>query len=115
MKSATSLILKQKRKENGWSVKEVSEKLKDCGITAAEKTIYGWESGQRQPDADTFMVLCQLYGITSFEEIENTPVKATEALDDDDLIILEYFHTLSLDQKKFLIAVLRVLAEQNQQ
>ena len=29
----------------------------------AEKTIYGWENGQSQPDADTLMFLCELYNI----------------------------------------------------
>ena len=29
----------------------------------AEKTIYGWESGQAQPNADTFMILCDIYHI----------------------------------------------------
>ena len=31
--------------------------------TVATKTIYGWESGQAQPDADTLLVLCEIYNI----------------------------------------------------
>lgn len=114
MKSNVANLLKLKRKNSGLSVKTVKEKLSDLGIAVAEKTIYGWESGQRQPDADTFMALCNLYGVKSFSEIENAPAMTAEALDADDIIILEYFHTLSSDQKSFLLAVLQVLSEQTQ-
>ena len=30
----------------------------------ANKTIYGWESGQTQPDADILLYLCKFYRIT---------------------------------------------------
>ena len=32
-------------------------------IKAAPKTIYGWESGQSQPSADTLLTLCEIYNI----------------------------------------------------
>lgn len=56
-------VLKQYRKENGLSVQEVSRLLEEKSVHAAVKTIYGWESGQTQPDADTLLVLCDIYNI----------------------------------------------------
>ena len=56
-------MLKYHRKLSQLSVQQVSNKLKDYNIVAAQKTIYGWENGQTQPNADTLMVLCQLYNI----------------------------------------------------
>ena len=32
-------------------------------LPVAPKTIYGWESGQTQPDADTLLILCKIYNI----------------------------------------------------
>lgn len=56
-------VLKQYRKLNKLSVADVSERLSSNSHFVAEKTIYGWESGQSQPDADTLMNLCGIYGI----------------------------------------------------
>jgi len=64
-------ILKLKRNELGKSVKEVVELLKKHGINVSEKTVYGWESGHRQPDSDLFLLLCNIYGIKSFDEFEH--------------------------------------------
>lgn len=58
-----SVMLKYYRKLNELSVQDVSNYLKKEGNPAATKTIYGWESGQTQPDADTLMYLCRLYQI----------------------------------------------------
>ena len=56
-------VLKEYRKRNHLSVNDVSILLEDRSFTAAPKTIYGWESGQAQPNADTFMILCDIYHI----------------------------------------------------
>lgn len=56
-------ILKQYRKSNNLSVPEVAELLKEKSVSVAVKTIYGWESGQTQPDADTLLILCDIYNI----------------------------------------------------
>lgn len=69
--------LKGKRKELKMSVKDVLSELHTHGIDISDKTLYGWESGHRQPDADTFIILCQIYGIDSFSSIYDpkTPTK----------------------------------------
>lgn len=56
-------VLKEYRKSNKLSVRDVSKKFEEKSMYVAEKTIYGWESGQTQPDADTLLVLCDIYNI----------------------------------------------------
>lgn len=56
-------VLKRYRKKNNLTVHEVSMLLHDRCIKAADKTIYGWESGHTQPSADTLLVLCDIYHI----------------------------------------------------
>ncbi|MBQ4531002.1 MAG: helix-turn-helix transcriptional regulator [Lachnospiraceae bacterium] len=61
-------VLKYYRKLNNLSVNRVSELLTEYGSPAAPKTIYGWENGSTQPDADTLMLLCELYHIENILE-----------------------------------------------
>lgn len=56
-------VLKEYRKSNNLSVKDVAKLLEDHSLNVAVKTIYGWESGQTQPDADTLLILCEIYNI----------------------------------------------------
>lgn len=80
--------LKKKRKELGMSVNELLTHLKDAGILVSNKTVYGWESGHRQPDADTFIVLCRILGIESFDETEKSP-SAEESAPGDQVTLEE--------------------------
>lgn len=57
--------LKYYRKLNNLTVPQVANYLETQNLNAAVKTIYGQESGQTQPSADTLMSLCTLYGITN--------------------------------------------------
>ena len=61
-------VLKKYRKNNKLTVNEVAELLNERSLTVATKTIYGWESGQTQPDADTLLVLCKIYKIDNILE-----------------------------------------------
>ncbi len=56
-------ILKDYRNKKHIPVSEVSSYLSKYEITAAPKTIYGWENGHAEPNAKTLMLLCYLYGI----------------------------------------------------
>lgn len=56
-------ILKFYRKQNNLSVHDVASQLSEGQNAVAEKTIYGWESGQTQPDADILLRLCKIYHI----------------------------------------------------
>ena len=73
---------KELRKQNSLTVHDVVLKLSDKSINVADKTLYGWESGQAQPDADTLLVLCEIYQVddilSTFGYKENTPINATE-------------------------------------
>lgn len=62
-KEVIAKVLKESRKQNALSVKEVVGKLHDKSLSVSEKTIYGWENGQSQPNADTLLVLCEIYNI----------------------------------------------------
>lgn len=56
--------LRYYRKLKGYSVHDVAGILAEHKNAVAVKTVYGWENGTTQPDADTLMFLCELYGIT---------------------------------------------------
>lgn len=80
MSSKVSAILKEKRKGLSLSVKTVLDELRLYGVDISDKTLYGWESGHRQPDADTFLALCQIYGIETLKGIKNAPSISDEAM-----------------------------------
>lgn len=64
MKNETiAKVLKESRKQNALSVRNVAARLESKSLMVAEKTIYGWENGQSQPNADTLLVLCEIYNI----------------------------------------------------
>lgn len=77
MKSKIADILKKSRKECNLSPEYVVNELKSNGINIAEKTLYGYEAGRNNPNADTFLCLCKIYNISSFDIFfdENTNVK----------------------------------------
>lgn len=56
-------ILKAKRKEKNYSVKNVILELKKYGIYIKEKTLYGYENNANIPDGTTLLYLCSIYGI----------------------------------------------------
>ena len=80
MSNTVASMLKSRRKLLGLSVREVIEALKLNGVNISEKTLYGWEAGNRQPDADEFLVLCKIYAIGSLSEIEKAPSISDEAM-----------------------------------
>ena len=77
-------ILRYYRKVNDLSVSDVVKLLESEDTIVAEKTIYGWENSQTQPDADNLLKLCKIYHIdnilSSFEYLpaEGEPIRLTE-------------------------------------
>lgn len=67
-KSDIAKLLKDSRIKAGFEAKEVAEKLIELGAIKSVKSFYNWESGRTQPDADTFMYLCNLYKIKNVLE-----------------------------------------------
>lgn len=80
--------IKQRRKELGMSVAELVDHLKSAGVVVAKQTVYGWENGHRQPDADTFIAMCQILGIKSFNEVKKSP-SAEESAPGDQVTLEE--------------------------
>lgn len=68
--------INQLRKEKGWSVKELAEKL---GVS--EKTVYKWEGGKGIPDVGIFPTLAKVFGesieyfMPEIEEVIKEPEK----------------------------------------
>lgn len=112
MGTNVSKILKSKRKELKLSVKDVIAKLEKRGVTVSDKTLYSWESGHRQPDADTFIILCDIYKISSFTQIE---VPEKEPLKDSKLnTILHNYDKLNDRGKTALMEQSEVMASMPQ-
>lgn len=63
--------LKFYRKKNNLTIPQVCELLSETRPVAV-KTIYGWESGHTQPDADTLMRLCCIYHIDNIETMKKS-------------------------------------------
>ena len=90
--------LKELRKQNGLSVQDVLDKLQDYGITVGDKAFYHWEAGRRQPDADTFFALCQIYGVDNFDifkETKNSPMP--EGTGEKEFILLDETNDLLVE------------------
>ena len=98
--SRIASLLKEKRKAIGLSVKDVVRELSENGISISEKTLYGWESGARQPDADTFLILCGIYGIKTLSEVSMN--KASEALNHSERILVKKYRDLDDHGKKMI-------------
>ena len=56
-------VLRDYRKKNNLTVNDVALKLEEHSINVSPKSIYGWENGQTQPNAETLLVLCEIYNI----------------------------------------------------
>ncbi len=60
-------------------------------VGKSEKTVYAWESCNGQPDTDTLLVLCELYGIKDFNEFRSMANdSAAEQTSDVDRIVEAY-------------------------
>lgn len=96
-----SKVLKFYRKQNKLSVTNVSDLLKSNNLSVAPKTIYGWESGQTQPDADTLLLLCKIYGIENilntfgYESEKSNPIILTEF---EENLIMRYRETPNMQE-----------------
>ena len=103
-------VLKAKRKECKLSVKDVLQMLKSYGIEISDKTLYGWERGHRQPDSDTFLVLCHIYGIDSISEILGLE-KNQELLKADEQRLLSNYRSLNEQGQELIRQQMELLVE----
>lgn len=56
-------ILRSLRIKNDLSAEEVIERLHKKGININSKTLYGYEQGVSTPRVNTFIALCDIYGV----------------------------------------------------
>lgn len=56
-------MLRQKREQLKLSIDEVVSQLNERGIAISSKTLYGYENGVGTPKVNTFIALCDIYGI----------------------------------------------------
>ncbi len=88
-------VLKEYRKINHYSVEEVALKLTENNLPFAAKTIYGWENGQTQPDADTLLVLCKIYRIDNILETFGYGTSSRHLyLSDDECRLIENYRRM---------------------
>lgn len=82
--------LKKHRELAGLTVNDVIESLKLKGVEISAKTLYSWESGHRQPDADNLLFLCDIYHInnvlSAFGYEEESKTENSLTLDEKELL-----------------------------
>lgn len=88
-------LLKENRKRNGYSVEQVAEKLRERGISISTKALYGYENKVGKPKLNTFVALCDIYGITNLLEAlgfsYSAPVSKKYDLSDDEYALIELY------------------------
>lgn len=105
--------LKEHRKSKHLSAAKVIELLKNYEIEISPKSLYSYESGHRQPDADTLMALCDIYEISDilgtfgYKKEESTDVTANELSENESI-----FTSLPPDLRQEALRYMRYLAEQ---
>ena len=84
--------LREYRKKNNLTIYEVGAKIGKNGTTVSS-----WETGRTQPDADTLLTLCDLYGIASIAELYGRiePINNTSKLSDNELHIISNLRKLN--------------------
>ena len=75
-------ILKTYRLKKGLKATTVGEMIHKSG-----KTVSGWEHGVGQPDIDTLMKLCAIYGIESFDVFRGEEESTEKTMSSDSLSV----------------------------
>ncbi len=100
-------ILKTRRKELDLPVKYVLEQLKNIGVNISDKTLYGWENGHRQPDADVFLMLCKIYEINSIAGLTKETSSENKLLslsDENEKQLIELYREMNEEGKGKLLS-----------
>ena len=88
-------LLRDNRKRYGYSIEQVAEKLRERGISISAKALYGYENKVGKPKLNTFVALCDIYGITNLLEAlgfsYSAPVSKTHDLSDDEYALIELY------------------------
>ena len=113
-REAIASVLKAKRKETDLSVEFVVSALSEkYNIQISAKTLYSYESGHRQPDADTLLALCKIYGIKDIFEAFGYKKEEPTVDNDDQLSTSEsIFMSLPDNLRQDALRYMRYLAGQ---
>jgi hypothetical protein len=105
-KNNAILVLAQKREQLKLSINDVVNELKNRGIELSAKTLYGYENGVGYPKANTFIALCDIYGIddvlSSFGYKSKVPIASGETEWSIDLYN-DFFNSSMLDKIYILL------------
>lgn len=69
MEKNLGTVLKELRKRKKLTAKETTDKLLSMGYEISDKTLSGYETGIRMPNADVFMALCKIYDCKNILEM----------------------------------------------
>ena len=79
-------ILKELRIKSGLTADEVGVKIGKSG-----KTVNAWENNRGQPDADTLIALCDIYGVEDIlKEFRETPIEVFNVSEHEKKVISAY-------------------------
>lgn len=69
MEKNLGTVLKELRKKKKLTAKETTDELLSMGYEISDKTLSGYETGIRMPNADVFMALCKIYDCKNILEM----------------------------------------------
>ena len=95
--------LAQLRTDSGYSQEEVAEFCCRHGRPISRKAVSKWEHGGSMPDAEQFLLLCKLYGITDVLTVFDVDNDALRLNGLGTQKLMEYMRLLQLDNR-FLAA-----------
>ena len=85
--------LKNLRKENKYTIKNIISKLNEYNICVTEKSIYRWENNKVVPDIKTIHVLSNIFNVSLTSLYEDS--KYCKALNKSESKFLNYLRTNS--------------------
>ncbi len=95
--------LKEYRQRAGLTIYEVGEKIGKSG-----KTVSAWETGHGQPDAEMFVKLYSLYGMTSMSEFYGIEDADTPQ---DEIELLNAYRALNAAGKLLVLSNAKALVK----
>lgn len=102
MEKSLGTVLRELRKKKKLTAKETVDKLLSMGYEISDKTLSGYETGIRMPNADVFMALCKIYDCRNILQIFSF-VKADYSIPtDDEWLIIEKYRFLDPHGKKMV-------------
>lgn len=106
-----AFLLRDERDRKGYSVEQVAEKLRERGISISTKALYGYENKVGKPKLNTFLALCDIYGITDILAALGfnypVPVSRSDDLTPDERELIELYRRASSDDQELIRHILK--------